>query len=74
MEFPKFDGTNPQLWRDCCEMYYEVYVVLIINHEDAFHRFEELSCPCSYLVSNSGASRALPGLRGNGHEYKNDFF
>ena len=46
MEFPKFDGTNPQLWRDCYEMYYEVYVVPIINHEDAFHRFE-LSCPAA---------------------------
>lgn len=25
--FPKFDGDNPRLWRDCCEMYFEVYVV-----------------------------------------------
>jgi len=27
MEFPKFDGTNPRLWRDNCEMFFEVYTV-----------------------------------------------
>lgn len=27
MAFPKFDGTNPRLWRDQCEMYFEVYAV-----------------------------------------------
>jgi len=24
LEFPKFDGENPRLWKDCCEMYFEV--------------------------------------------------
>lgn len=28
MEFPKFDGTNPRLWRDHCERYFEVYSVV----------------------------------------------
>ena len=27
LEFPKFDGTNPRLWRDRCVMYFEVYAV-----------------------------------------------
>ncbi|WVZ96404.1 hypothetical protein U9M48_042044, partial [Paspalum notatum var. saurae] len=27
MEFPKFDGDNPRLWWDRCEMYFEVYAV-----------------------------------------------
>ena len=27
LEFPKFDGENPRLWKDCCEMYFEVYNV-----------------------------------------------
>ena len=27
IEFPKFDGTNPRLWWDNCERYFEVYVV-----------------------------------------------
>jgi uncharacterized membrane protein len=27
MEFPKFYGTNPRLWRDQCEVYFEVYAV-----------------------------------------------
>ncbi|KAJ1266387.1 hypothetical protein BS78_08G147400 [Paspalum vaginatum] len=27
LEFPKFDGDNPRLWRDRCEMYFEVYSV-----------------------------------------------
>lgn len=25
LEFPKFDGGNPRLWCDRCEMYFEVY-------------------------------------------------
>ncbi|PUZ56932.1 hypothetical protein GQ55_5G386400 [Panicum hallii var. hallii] len=27
LDFPKFDGENPRLWRDKCEMYFEVYGV-----------------------------------------------
>lgn len=27
IEFPKFDGDNPRLWRDRCEMYFDVYAV-----------------------------------------------
>jgi hypothetical protein len=27
LEFPKFDGTNPRLWWDQCEVYFEVYAV-----------------------------------------------
>lgn len=27
MEFPKFDGSNPRLWHDNCEIYFEVYTV-----------------------------------------------
>jgi hypothetical protein len=27
MEFPKFDGSNPRLWRDNAEIYFEEYVV-----------------------------------------------
>jgi hypothetical protein len=27
LEFPKSDGTNPRLWRDQCEVYFEVYAV-----------------------------------------------
>jgi hypothetical protein len=27
MEFPKFDGSNPRLWRDQCEVYFEVHAV-----------------------------------------------
>ena len=27
MEFPKFDGSNPRLWRDNYEIYFEVYMV-----------------------------------------------
>ena len=28
IEFPKFDGDPPRLWRDHCEMYFEVYAVI----------------------------------------------
>nr|TKW20553.1 hypothetical protein SEVIR_4G096201v2 [Setaria viridis] len=27
LEFPSFHGENPRLWRDRCEMYFEVYAV-----------------------------------------------
>ena len=27
LEFPKFDGDNHRLWRDRCEMFFEVYSV-----------------------------------------------
>ena len=27
LDFPKFDGENPRLWRDRCEMYFDVYGV-----------------------------------------------
>lgn len=27
IEFPMFDGVNPRLWRDRCDMYFEVYSV-----------------------------------------------
>jgi hypothetical protein len=27
MDFPTFDGTNPRLWRDKCETYFEIFVV-----------------------------------------------
>ena len=27
LEFPKFDGDNPCLWRDHCDMYFEVFSV-----------------------------------------------
>jgi hypothetical protein len=27
MEFPKFDGEFPRLWRDQCEVFFEVYAV-----------------------------------------------
>ena len=27
LEFPKFDGENPHLWKDRCDLYFEVYSV-----------------------------------------------
>jgi len=27
LDFPKFNGENPRLWKDRCEMYFEVYNV-----------------------------------------------
>lgn len=27
MDFPKFDGENPRLWREQCELYFEIYAV-----------------------------------------------
>lgn len=27
LEFPKFDGENPRLWKDRCEQYFEVYSI-----------------------------------------------
>jgi hypothetical protein len=27
MNFPVFDGSNPKLWRNRCETYFEFYVV-----------------------------------------------
>jgi hypothetical protein len=27
INFPKFDGDNPKLWKSCCENYFEMYVV-----------------------------------------------
>jgi hypothetical protein len=30
MEFLKFGGTNSQLWRDRCELYFEVYAMVKI--------------------------------------------
>ena len=30
MELPKFVGTNPRLWRDHYEMYFEVYSVVTL--------------------------------------------
>ena len=28
MNFPKFDGVNPRLWQEQCEIYFEIYGVL----------------------------------------------
>lgn len=39
MDFPKFDGTNPRLWRDQCENYFEVYAV----HHSLKTRFAALN-------------------------------
>ncbi|CAN6326944.1 unnamed protein product [Urochloa humidicola] len=39
MEFPKFDGTNPRLWKDKCESYFEIYSV----SEHLKHRFAALN-------------------------------
>jgi hypothetical protein len=25
MDFPKFDGTDPMIWKDNCEMYFEIF-------------------------------------------------
>jgi hypothetical protein len=25
MNFPKFEGENPKLWKSCCESYFEMY-------------------------------------------------
>jgi hypothetical protein len=27
MDFPKFDGVNPCLWKEQCEIYFEIYDV-----------------------------------------------
>jgi hypothetical protein len=27
MNFPTFDGTNPRLWKDKCESYFEIFGV-----------------------------------------------
>ena len=27
MDFPKFDGSDPHLWREQCELYFDVYAV-----------------------------------------------
>jgi hypothetical protein len=27
MDFPTFDGTNPRLWRDKCETYFEIFAM-----------------------------------------------
>ena len=39
LEFPKFYGDNPWLWRDQCLMYFEVYGV----HESLKTRFTALN-------------------------------
>jgi hypothetical protein len=39
MDFPKFDGTNPRLWKDKCELFFEVYGV----SESLKHRFTALN-------------------------------
>lgn len=39
LEFPKFDGSNPRLWRDQCLMYFEVYGV----HDSLKTRFAALN-------------------------------
>jgi len=39
IEFPKFDGSNPRLWRDHCERYFEVYTV----HQAMKTRFASLN-------------------------------
>jgi hypothetical protein len=28
MDFPKFNGTDPTIWKDNCEMYFEIYDIL----------------------------------------------
>ena len=44
MEFPKFDGSNPRLWRDQCEVYFEVYAV------------EEMMKTCFALLNFKGST------------------
>lgn len=39
LEFPKFDGENPRLWRDRCVMFFEVYGV----HPTMMTRFAALN-------------------------------
>lgn len=43
MDFPKFDGDNPRLWKEQCELYFEIYCVI-----DAMKpRFAALNFICS---------------------------
>jgi hypothetical protein len=39
IEFPKFDGDNPRLWKDRCVMYFELYAV----HESLKTHFTALN-------------------------------
>lgn len=39
IEFPKFDGENPRLWRENCEMFFEVYA----THPSLKTRFAALN-------------------------------
>lgn len=39
MDFPKFDGGNPRLWKEQCELYFDIYEV----REDMKPRFAALN-------------------------------
>ena len=52
LEFPKFNGQNLRLWKDCCELYFEVYGVsdalkprfAALNFKDTAACSRQLSC------------------------------
>jgi hypothetical protein len=46
MDFPKFDDTNPELWKDKCELFFEVYGV------------SESLKPCFPALSFSGTAES----------------
>ncbi|PUZ44467.1 hypothetical protein GQ55_8G101800 [Panicum hallii var. hallii] len=46
MDFPKFDNTNPKLWKDKCELFFEVYGV------------SESLKPCFAALSFSGTAES----------------
>jgi len=52
MEFPNFDGSNPRLWHDNCEIYFEVYAV-DQSLKTKFAALNFQGCGCFVVVDSS---------------------
>jgi hypothetical protein len=55
LEFPKFDGENPILWRDLCDMFRGLWRAT--DDEDEV-RCSQFPRSCGDLASKSGATRS----------------
>jgi hypothetical protein len=53
MDFPRFDGTDPSIWKDNCEMYFEIYGISDLMKVN-------LPCSISLATQPSGSKPSNP--------------
>ena len=55
LDFPKFDGENPRLWKDRCEMFFEVYGVSDrLKTRFAALNFTDAAASCLHSIECQG--------------------